>query len=190
MEISTIQKSLKKFGLNFNNKIVRAIHEMHKNESDSDNSNNDFDFKVYINGHEDLIQSEVYVNPDNETTSIINTYGKIASTYFRDVTSLILNMFNNKMCICINKNDVTDYDNFIVKVYDYDTLGNDNDDYICMTDINVEIDDETGDKKLVVGMFRMNLPINEIYAKAEEYLMTWLLSASETIESKDLIKYL
>ena len=33
MEISTIKKSLKKFGLNFNNKIVKAIEDIHKDSS-------------------------------------------------------------------------------------------------------------------------------------------------------------
>lgn len=35
MEYSKIKKSLKKFGLNFNNKIIKAIEDIHKNEGDS-----------------------------------------------------------------------------------------------------------------------------------------------------------
>lgn len=46
MEISTIKKSLKKFGLNFNNKIVKAIEDIHKNEGVEPTSHLN-DIKVY-----------------------------------------------------------------------------------------------------------------------------------------------
>lgn len=88
MEYSKIKKSLKKFGLNFNNKIVKAIEDLHK---DSDGKL--IKIKKSINGPEDPSEQLI----PNKILDDLNAGDKVILTYDLPGLQMLEIMFDVSM---------------------------------------------------------------------------------------------
>ncbi len=150
--------------------------------TNSEDSNNDFDFKVYINGHEDLIQEEAYIDVD--VTTSINVYGDVATDILNNINPLIFNILNNKLYIEFESAD----NGFDVYIRKEDNRGTS----YGSTTLSIETDYDTEEPKpvVVVGMFFINPEEDEKYLKASDIIALCILRALEKIDANHLINAL